>query len=89
MTKGALFAGTRLGPISRIASRPRRGPIAGPLPALSRIRRENIIETALADSKGKVAGPERCDSETRNSRPTLDWKIKQLRIKKHKFISEQ
>jgi transcriptional regulator with GAF, ATPase, and Fis domain len=47
-----------------------------------------IIETALAESKGKVAGPEGAAAKLGIPRSTLDWRIKQLKIKKHKFISE-
>ncbi|HWO35073.1 MAG TPA: sigma 54-interacting transcriptional regulator, partial [Candidatus Acidoferrum sp.] len=47
-----------------------------------------IIETALAECKGKVAGPEGAAAKLGIPRSTLDWRIKQLKIKKHKFISE-
>jgi transcriptional regulator of acetoin/glycerol metabolism len=42
----------------------------------------------LAERKGKVAGLEGAAARLGIPRSTLDWKIKQLRIKKHKFISE-
>jgi formate hydrogenlyase transcriptional activator len=48
-----------------------------------------MIETALAESKGRVAGPEGAAAKLGILRSTLDSKIKQLKIKKHKFISEQ
>src|SRR5579864_6257143 len=48
-----------------------------------------IIETALAESKGKVAGPEGAAAKLGIPRSTLDWRIKQLKIKKHKFISKE
>ena len=44
-----------------------------------------MIETALAESKGKVAGPEGAAAKLGIPRSTLDSKIKQLKIKKHKF----
>jgi formate hydrogenlyase transcriptional activator len=47
-----------------------------------------MIETALAECKGKVAGLEGAAAKLGIPRSTLDWKIKQLKIKKHKFISE-
>ena len=47
-----------------------------------------MIERALAESKGKVAGPDGAAAKLGIPRSTLDWKIKQLRIKKHRFISE-
>ena len=47
-----------------------------------------IIETALAESKGKVAGPEGAAAKLGIPRSTLDSKIKLLKIKKYKFISQ-
>ena len=54
---------------------------------LSRIERK-IIETALAESKGKVSGPEGAAAKLGIPPSTLDTKIKQLGIKKHRFISK-
>jgi formate hydrogenlyase transcriptional activator len=48
-----------------------------------------MIETALAESKGKVAGPEGAAAKLGIPRSTLDTKIRQLGIDKHKFISKQ
>ena len=48
-----------------------------------------MIEAALAECNVKVAGPEGAAAKLGIPRSTLDSKIKQLRIKKHKFISEQ
>jgi formate hydrogenlyase transcriptional activator len=48
----------------------------------------DIIESALAECKGKVAGPEGAAARLGIPRSTLDSKIKQLKIKKHNFISE-
>jgi formate hydrogenlyase transcriptional activator len=47
-----------------------------------------MIETALAACKGKIAGPEGAAEKLGIPRSTLDSKIKQLKIKKHKFVSE-
>ena len=47
-----------------------------------------MIEAALAESKGKVAGPEGAAAKLGIPPSTLDTKIKQLGIKKHMFISK-
>jgi formate hydrogenlyase transcriptional activator len=47
-----------------------------------------MIEAALAQCNGKVAGPEGAAEKLGIPRSTLDSKIKQLKIKKYKFISE-
>ena len=60
----------------------------GPLPDTLQNQEKQIIETALAESKGKVAGPEGAAAKLGIPRSTLDSKIKQLRIKKHRFIPE-
>jgi formate hydrogenlyase transcriptional activator len=49
---------------------------------------KEIIETALAECKGKVAGPGGAAAKLGIPRSTRDSKIKQLKIKKHRFISE-
>jgi len=46
-----------------------------------------MIETALAECKGKVAGPGGAAAKLGIPRSTLDSKIKQLNIRKHRFIS--
>ena len=72
-----------------LASRePARLELPGPLPDTLQNQEREIIERALAESKGKVAGPEGAAAKLGIPRSTLDWKIKQLRIKKHRFISE-
>jgi transcriptional regulator with GAF, ATPase, and Fis domain len=43
---------------------------------------------ALAKSKRKIAGPDGAASKLGIPRSTLDSKIKQLKIKKYKFISK-
>jgi len=44
---------------------------------------KELIETALAESKGKVAGPNGAAVKLGIPRSTLDLKIKQLKIKKN------
>ena len=68
---------------------PARQELLGPLPDNLQNQEREIIEAALAESKGKVAGPQGAAARLGIPRSTLDSKIKQLRIKKHKFISEQ
>src|SRR6202166_3153266 len=66
-----------------------RQELQGPLPDTLQNQEKEIIETALAESNGKVAGPEGAAAKLGIPRSTLDSKIKQLKIKKHKFISEE
>src|SRR5882672_10632626 len=68
---------------------PPRQELAGPLPDTLQNQERKIIETALAESKGKVAGPEGAAAKLGIPRSTLDTKIKQLGIEKHRFISKQ
>jgi PAS domain S-box-containing protein len=67
---------------------PRRQELAGPLPDTLQNQEREIIETALTESKGKVAGREGAAAKLGIPRSTLDTKIKQLGIKKHRFISK-
>src|ERR1700752_1084020 len=67
---------------------PPRQELAGPLPDTLQNQEREIIETALAESKGKVAGPEGAAAKLGIPRSTLDSKIKQLGINKHRFVSE-
>jgi transcriptional regulator with GAF, ATPase, and Fis domain len=67
---------------------PARQELPGPLPDTLQNQEREMIETALAECKGKVAGPEGAAAKLGIPRSTLDSKIKQLKIKKHKFISE-
>jgi len=72
-----------------LASRePARLELPGHLPDTLQNQEREIIERALSESKGKVSGPEGAAAKLGIPRSTLDWKIKQLRIKKHRFISE-
>ena len=68
---------------------PVRQELLGPLPDALQNQEKEIIESALAESRGKVAGPQGAAAKLGIPRSTLDSKIKQLKIKKHKFISEQ
>jgi len=68
---------------------PPRQESAGPLAHTLQNQEREMIEAALAECNGKVAGPEGAAAKLGIPRSTLDSKIKQLRIKKHKFISEQ
>jgi PAS domain S-box-containing protein len=62
--------------------------LSGPLTETLRDQEKEMIEAALAESKGKVAGPDGAAVKLGIPRSTLDGKIKQLQIKKYKFISE-
>jgi PAS domain S-box-containing protein len=64
-----------------------RRELPSPLPDTLQNQEREIIETALAESKGKVAGPEGAAVKLGIPRSTLDTKIKQLGIKKQRFIS--
>ncbi|HEY6767614.1 MAG TPA: sigma 54-interacting transcriptional regulator, partial [Candidatus Sulfotelmatobacter sp.] len=67
---------------------PARQELPNPLPDTLQNQEREIIETALAECKGKVAGPKGAAAKLGIPRSTLDSKIKQLKIKKHKFISD-
>jgi PAS domain S-box-containing protein len=66
---------------------PVRQEFPGPLPDTLQNQEREIIETALAECNGRVAGPQGAAAKLGIPRSTLDSKIKQLKIKKHKFIS--
>jgi DNA-binding NtrC family response regulator len=65
-----------------------RQELPGPLQDTLQNHERKIIETALAESNGKVAGPQGAAAKLGIPRSTLDTKIKHLGIKKHRFISE-
>jgi PAS domain S-box-containing protein len=67
---------------------PSRPESSGPLTETLRDQEKEMIEAALVQSKGKVAGPDGAAARLGIPRSTLDGKIKQLKIKKYKFISE-
>jgi transcriptional regulator with GAF, ATPase, and Fis domain len=68
----------------------RKTELSGPLPDTLQNQEKEMIEAALAESKGKVAGPGGAAAKLGIPRSTLDSKIKQLKIKtkKYKFLSE-
>jgi transcriptional regulator with GAF, ATPase, and Fis domain len=70
------------------SEQPRRPELSGPLPDTLQNQEREIIEAALAESKGKVAGPEGAATRLGIPRSTLDSKIKQLKIRKYRFISD-
>ncbi len=61
------------------------GPSRTPLNASLLGREKEIIERALADSKGRVAGPSGAAAKLAVPPSTLDSKIKSLRINKYRF----
>jgi formate hydrogenlyase transcriptional activator len=63
--------------------------LAGPLPDTLQNQERKMIEAALDESKGKVAGPEGAAAKLGIPRSTLDTKIRQLGIDKHRFISKR
>jgi len=64
---------------------PRQPEWAGPLTETLREQEKEMIEAALAESKGKVAGPNGAAAKLGIPPSTLDGKIKQLKIKKYEF----
>jgi formate hydrogenlyase transcriptional activator len=56
---------------------------SGPLPENLRSYEKHLIESALADSNGKVAGSDGAAIKLGIPRSTLDSRIKQLKIKKY------
>src|SRR6267142_501080 len=62
--------------------------LAGSLPDTLQNQEKEMIEAALAESRGKVAGPQGAAAKLGIPPSTLDTKIKQLGIKKHRFISK-
>jgi len=56
---------------------------SAPLTTTLRSYEKELIEAALAESTGKVAGPNGAAAKLGIPRSTLDLKIKQLNIKKH------
>jgi transcriptional regulator with GAF, ATPase, and Fis domain len=71
------------------SEQPFRQELAGCLPDTLQNQEKELIEAALAESKGKVAGPNGAAAKLGIPRTTLDSKIKLLNIKKQKFILEQ
>jgi formate hydrogenlyase transcriptional activator len=67
---------------------PSQPDFSSPLIETLRDKEKEMIEAALAESKGKVAGPDGAAAKLGIPRSTLDGKIKQLKIKKYKFVSK-
>ena len=65
-----------------------RPELSAPLTETLQNQEKEMIEAALAESKGKVAGPNGAAARLGIPRSTLDWKIKQLKIKKYKFSAD-
>jgi len=70
------------------SQKPPQPELSGPLTETLRDQEKEMIEAALAETKGKVAGPNGAAAKLGIPRSTLDGKIRQLKIKKYKFISE-
>jgi DNA-binding NtrC family response regulator len=70
-------------------SQPPRQELSGPLPKTLLDQEKEMIETALTESKGKVSGPKGAAAKLGIPRSTLDSKIKQLKIRKRRFVPEQ
>jgi len=67
-----------------------REPSTSPAPPLTEAlqhQEKQIIEAALAAAHGKVAGPRGAAVRLGVPPSTLEWKIKQLKIQKRKFIT--
>jgi transcriptional regulator with GAF, ATPase, and Fis domain len=62
--------------------------LSGALTETLQNQEKEIIEAALAESKGKVAGSNGAAAKLGIPRSTLDSKIKQLKIMRHKFTSK-
>jgi formate hydrogenlyase transcriptional activator len=58
---------------------------SGPLTQMVQNYEKELIEAALAESNGKVAGPNGAAAKLGMPRSTLDLRIKQLNIQKHTF----
>ena len=65
----------------------RQGRPAVPLAPTLAEREKEIIEAALAESRGQVSGPSGAAAKLGIPRQTLDSKIKSLGIDKHRFAS--
>ena len=61
----------------------RKCSVIGPLTETLQNYEKELIEAALAESNGKVAGPDGAAGKLGIPRSTLDMKIKRLKIKKH------
>jgi formate hydrogenlyase transcriptional activator len=66
---------------------PESDPCLGLRPSMTTRERE-LIEAALAESHGKVAGPDGAARRLGIPRTTLESRIKSLRINKHRYSVE-
>jgi len=66
----------------------RRSAGTGPLARPSGIEEAELIRTALADSRGRVSGPDGAAAKLGVPRSTLESKIRALGIDKHRFRTE-
>jgi formate hydrogenlyase transcriptional activator len=66
---------------------PLRANASGPLPAALQDQEKDLIEAALAKSRGKVAGPRGAAAKLGIPASTLESKIKQLGIEKRRFTT--
>jgi DNA-binding NtrC family response regulator/PAS domain-containing protein len=62
--------------------------LSAPLTETLQNQEKEIIEAALAVCGGRIAGPNGAAAKLGIPRSTLDSKIKQLKIRKHKYIPE-
>ncbi len=62
--------------------------LSAPLTETLQNQEKEIIEAALAASSGRVAGPNGAAAKLGIPRSTLDSKIKQLKIRKHKYTPD-
>ena len=67
---------------------PAGGPTQRRLGRLSGHEEKELIERALAGSRGRVAGPDGAAAKLGIPRSTLESKIRSLRIDKHRFQTE-
>ena len=66
---------------------PEAEPPVGLQPSLTNQERE-LIEAALAETSGRISGPDGAARRLGVPRTTLEYKIKSLRIDKYRFRSE-
>ncbi len=66
---------------------PEAEPPVGLQPSLINQERE-LIEAALAETSGRISGPDGAARRLGVPRTTLEYKIKSLRIDKYRFRSE-
>jgi formate hydrogenlyase transcriptional activator len=67
--------------------RPETAPPAALQPSLVNQERE-LIEAALAETRGRISGPDGAARRLGVPRTTLEYKIKSLRIDKYRFRVE-